>query len=297
MRLYRFSFRAMSCENELQLHAETPDLAAEIAKRVIEEVARIERRYSRYREDSIVSDINRSAGKAEIEVDDETAALIDYAAACYEQSGGLFDITSGVLRRAWNFAAEAIPSASEVAELLPLVGWGKAVWRKPFLYLPRVGMELDFGGVGKEYAVDRAAKVCLEAGLRHGMINLGGDLCAFGPRPDGSPWQVGIRHARRDDAVLASLPLYSGALATSGDYARFIDAGGRRYSHILDPRSGIPVEGLQSVTVHAQSCLMAGSVSTIAMLMGEPEGLAWLESVGLPWLAVSRTGEARQGCW
>ncbi|MHB9118994.1 MAG: FAD:protein FMN transferase [Burkholderiales bacterium] len=294
MQLYRFPFSAMSCDNDLQLYADNAPAAEEAARHIVAEVRRIERRYSRYREDSIVSEINRQAGLDELAVDEETAALLDYAAACHEQSGGLFDITSGVLRRVWNFSAGELPEPDKVRALLPLVGWNKVLWQRPQVFLPLPGMELDFGGIGKEYAVDRAATVCLEAGIGHAMINLGGDLCAVGPHPDGSPWLVGIRHPRRENAILATLPLYSGALASSGDYARFIDAGRRRYSHILDPRSGMPVEGLQAVTVHAPNCLVAGSVSTIAMLKGEKEGLLWLETVGLPWLAVSAAGEVHK---
>lgn len=285
MRLFHFSFEAMSCGNELQFYAPDEEKAAAVAESAISEVHRIERRYSRYREDSLVSAINRAAGGMALAVDEETTMLLDYADACYRQSEGRFDITSGVLRRAWNFRGGRIPAQEEIEALLPLVGWGKACWEKPLLRLPAAGMELNFGGIGKEYAADRTAAICLEMGCAHGFANLGGDLCVWGPQPDGSPWLVGIRQPGDGERMLARLPVYSGGLATSGDYARCLEIGGRRYSHLIDPRTGWPVEGLRSVTVQSASCMLAGSLSTIAMLKGA-DGLAWLRETGVPFLAV-----------
>lgn len=278
-------------QNEIQLYAPNPTRAQRVADCAIAEVRRIERRFSRYRDDSIVSTINRAAGRREVRVDTETASLLDYAAACNGQSGGLFDITSGVLRRAWNFASGKVPDQGTVTSLLGLVGWGKVIWERPRVFLPVAGMEIDFGGIGKEYAADRAASLCLGEGIEHGLVNLGGDLCALGPQPDGKPWLTGIRHPGHHNLLLARLPLYSGALATSGDYARCIEHQGRRLGHILDPRTGWPAEGMQSVTVHAPNCLIAGSISTIAMLKGAHQGLDWLAEADLPYLALTAKDE------
>jgi FAD:protein FMN transferase len=289
MKACTFPFPAMSCANELHFFAANEARAATVANAAIGEVARIERRFSRYREDSLVSRINQAAGGAPIEVDEETAALLDYAASCFHHSDGLFDITSGVLRRAWDFRAGRIPGQSEIDALLPLVGWDKVAWEKPFFRLPLVGMEIDFGGIAKEYAADRAATVCREMGMAHGFANLGGDLCVWGPQPDGSPWQIGIRDPAGGGRMLARLPVFSGGLATSGDYERCLEIDGKRYGHLLDPRSGWPVAGLHSVTVQASSCLLAGSVTSIALLKGE-QGLTWLEESGLPYLAVDERG-------
>ncbi len=142
-------------------------------------------------------------------------------------------------------------------------------------------MELDFGGVVKEYAADRAAVICAQAGFRHGLVDLGGDIKIVGPHPDASPWSVGIQHPRIADAVMATLELSHGAVATSGDYERFLEIDGTRYCHILSPRTGMPVRGLAGVSVAAEECVVAGSATTIAMLM-EDRGAAWLEEVGLP---------------
>ncbi|MBS4098567.1 MAG: FAD:protein FMN transferase [Sulfuricella sp.] len=280
----------MSCSNELQFFAASATRAATVANAVIGEVQRIERRFSRYRDDSVISRINRTAGGEPLEVDEETAALLDYAASCFDHGDGCFDITSGVLRRAWNFSAGQIPGRAAIDALLPLIGWDKVEWEKPRFRLPLAGMEIDFGGIGKEYAADRAAMVCREMGVAHGFVNLGGDLCVWGPQPCGSPWLIGIRDPGQGEKILARLPIFSGGLATSGDYARCLEIDGRRYSHLLDPKSGWPVAGMRSVTVQGPSCLVAGSITTIAMLKGA-DGLAWLEESGLPFLAADEAGQ------
>ncbi len=290
MGLHRFTFRAMAAENEVQLHAGNEPEAQAAARGAVEEVQRIEAKYSRYRSESVLSRINAQAGGAAVEVDEETRRLLIFADACYRQSAGFFDATSGVLRRAWRFDGGTVPTDAQLAPLLPLIGWDRVVLGPGSVRLPRAGMELDFGGFGKEYAVDRAALRLRDAGVEGGMVNLAGDIAILGPQPDGSPWRVGIRHPRKDGALVASLPVFSGAVATSGDYERYIEVDGVRHCHVLDPRSGRSARGFQSVTVHAQSCLIAGSASTIAMLKGANDGLAWLRSIGLPHLCVLEDG-------
>jgi len=280
----------MACDNVIEFHAPSPSLANAAAQAAINEVARIEAKYSRYRDDSIVSIINTAAGTAPVGIDDETSHLLDYASVCFEQSGGLFDITSGILRRAWNFQADRPPARAALAPLLPLIGWRRVERTRSQIFLPLPGMEIDFGGFGKEYAVDRAAAVLLSFGLRHAFVSLGGDVTVTGPRADGEPWQLGIRHPRDPQRVVAQLPIASGAVATSGDYERYLDYGGRRYSHILDPRSGESVSSFQSVTVLAPTCLVAGSVSTIAMLKGATDAAMWLEDSGAAYFAVDAAG-------
>lgn len=290
MTLHRFTFRAMAAENEVQVHSPDEAFARAAAARAIDEVARIEAKYSRYRGDSVVSRINANAGREAVPIDAETRNLLAYADACFRQSEGLFDPTSGVLRRAWRFDAQRLPSDGELDAVLPLIGWERVELLQSSVRLPVAGMELDFGGFGKEYAVDRAAAALRDAGASSAMVNLAGDLAILAPQPDGSPWRVGIRHPRRDDTLVASLPVSSGAIATSGDYERFIEIDGERHCHVLDPRTGRSARGIQSVTVHAPSCLVAGSAATIAMLKGVDEGLAWLRSLGLPFFCVVEGG-------
>lgn len=263
------------------------------------EVRRIEAKYSRYRDDSVVAMINAAAGSGRaVEVDAETAALLDYAAAAHAQSDGAFDITSGVLRRAWDFKAGRVPEQAQIDALLPLVGWSRVRWSRPRIELTRPGMELDFGGFGKEYAADRAAAVLQAHGLRHGLVDLAGDLHALGPHPDGSAWQIGVRHPRGSGAI-ATIAVDRGGLASSGDYERYVECDGRRYGHVLDPRSGWPVDGLAAVSVRAGQCLVAGTAATVAMLHGAERGPRWLADLGLPHLYVDtglRIGGSLRAC-
>ena len=280
--LYRHPFRAMGSRCEIRLYARSEEEASATAHSAAADVQRLEAKYSRYRDDSVTAAINRvGATGGTIAVDDETARLLDYGATCFAQSDGLFDLTSGVLREAWGAHCRSLPEAATLERLLQRVGWDKLRWSRPRLEFPRRGMELDFGGVVKEYAADRAAVVCAEAGMRHGLVDLGGDIRIIGPHPDGAPWRVGIQHPRRPDGVMATLDVAQGAVATSGDYERYLAIDGRRYCHIVSPRTGMPVQGLAGVSVFAQECVVAGSATTIAMLM-EARGPAWLEEVGLP---------------
>ncbi len=262
-------------------------LAAAIA-----EVERLEARYSRYRDTSFLSEINRVAALGgTIEVDPETAGLLDYAATCHAESDGLFDITSGILRRVWRFQEQRLPAAPEVEALLSRVGWHRLDWRAPRLVFAQPGLELDFGGIVKEYAADRVAALLQARGVPHALVNLGGDIRAAGPRADGSAWQIGIRDPRRAGGILLRVALREGALSTSGDYERCIEIDGVRYGHVLDPRTGWPVRFMASASVLAPLCVVAGSASTIALLRGEG-GPDWLEALGLPCLWVDVDGRA-----
>jgi thiamine biosynthesis lipoprotein len=291
MQVHATAFRAMGTPCEIRLAAAGAAEAGELARAAIAEVARLEARYSRYREDSDLSAINRvAAAGGSMDVDAETAALLDYADACHRESGGLFDISSGILRRAWRFDAGRLPDAAQVQHLLQHVGWQRVDWQRQAeaaeggrLRFSVPGMELDFGGIVKEYAVDRVAALLQAAGVAHGFVNLGGDVRALGPQPDGRPWRIGIRHPREAGALLITLELATGALASSGDYERCIVVGGRRYGHILDPRTGWPVRRMAAVSVVAPLCVVAGSAATIGMLRDE-EGPDWLQGLGLPCL-------------
>ncbi len=277
---------------ELHLYAESRARCDGLIERAIAEVTRLERKYSRYRDDSVTSAISASAGDpAGVEVDAETASLLDYAATAHATSGGLFDPTSGVLRRVWNFKSGALPTRAALDALLPLVGWERISWRRPRLVLPRAGMELDFGGFVKEYAADRVVELCRAGGARHGMVDLGGDLAVIGPHPGGKPWVVGIRDPRAPQDAMASVRLDGSAIATSGDYERCMVVDGVRYTHVLDPRTGWPVTGMRSVSVVADRCLVAGTATTVAMLLGASEGARWLDELGLPNLRMDEAGE------
>lgn len=287
---YQFSFNAMGSPCEIKLYSKDKAMAEKVADTVIQDVQRIEQRYSRYRDDSVLSDINRVAEKGgEIPIDEETYALLNYADTCYKQSAGLFDITSGVLRKVWDFKSKKIPAPKDIKKVLKRVGWQKIQLTASSIKFLESGMELDFGGIGKEYAVDRASAICQEQGIRSGLVNLGGDIKVIGPHPDGSPWMVGISHPRKPSELLTRIPVYSGAVASSGDYERCLVINGRRYGHVINPKTGWPVQGLVAVTVVAEQCVIAGSACTISMLM-EGRGKKWIKNLGVSHVWVDAKG-------
>jgi thiamine biosynthesis lipoprotein len=265
--LHAVSFCAMASPCEVLLATADSALARELGVAATDEARRVECKYSRYREDSVLTAINRSGGRP-IRVDEETAALIDFAAECHRLSDGLFDVTSGILRRVWKFdGSDRLPAAADVTALLPHIGFHKLRWERPFITVPD-DMELDFGGIGKEYAVDRALTTVSSMFNGAVLVNFGGDLCA-NQASAGAPWRVGIERPDTEREARMLLELSQGALATSGDTRRFLTRGGRRYGHILDPRDGWPVrDAPRSVTVAAGTCTEAGMLASLAILQG-----------------------------
>jgi FAD:protein FMN transferase len=264
----RYVFMAMNSPCEVQFDCENTYLAEEFGRLVEEEAARIETKYSRYKSDSMLSKINMSNGLA-VEVDAEMMALLQYANSCYNLSDGQFDITSGVLRRIWRFdGSNKIPKSSDINALLPLIGWDKVTLGKSNITLLE-GMEIDFGGLGKEYAVDSAFSLVAKQIKTPFLVNFGGDLRVSGPRHDGSPWKIAIEAVDQNKTSETTIGINRGALTTSGDARRFIMKNGKRYGHILNPLTGRPVMGApRSITIAASNCLEAGVMSTLAMAKG-----------------------------
>jgi thiamine biosynthesis lipoprotein len=296
----RLRFTVMGGPGEVQVAAPTEALARAWAQAAADEAARIEARFSRYRADSWLGRVNAAAGSGQaMAADDEAMALLRTADALWRDSGGRFDATSGVLRHAWRFgtavdtvaAALAPPSAQALQPLLARVGWDRVRWRDGAVALPEPGMELDFGGFGKEYAVDRMIGRLQSLGAAQALVNLAGDCRALGSRPDGAPWTVGIAHPRQPGALLATLPLQQAAVATSGDYERGFWHAGRRYGHVLDARTGWPVAFWASVSVLAPTALQAGNAATLALL-AEGDALPALRASGLDFLAVEAASGA-----
>ena len=290
LKVHRQPFKAMGSACEVVLASHTQNEAESMAKLAIDEVLRIERTYSRYTTDSIIAKINQQAGCGAVQCDDETWALFKFTSQLFDQSDGLFDITSGVLRQAWDFKNPEVPSFQKLEALLPLVGWEKVVLQDQSIALPLAGMEIDLGGFGKEYAADRAAQVLKEKGVTHGYVNLAGDMRFLGPKPTGEPWMIGIQDPRALDQVVATLPITMGGLATSGDYERYFELNGQRYCHVLNPKTGMPVSYWRSVSVTSPATVVSGCTTTMAMLK-EAEGLAFLQATGFDFFAIDHTGQ------
>ena len=261
---------AMGSPCELLVESADREGARQLVCLVADEAWRIEDKFSRYLTGNIIDQINRSNGEP-VEVDEETANLLDFAATLTEASEGRFDITSGVLREAWKFdGSDRLPDTATVDSILEHVGWHKLDWSRPRLTL-QPAMQIDLGGIGKEYAVDKAAGLLGENTSISCLINFGGDIFATGPSADRKGWQVGIEAPDTDGRIANKIiRLHNGGLATSGDARRFLLKEGVRYGHILNPVSGWPVKDApRSITVAADTCTQAGMLATLAMLQGE----------------------------
>lgn len=266
--LYVASFSAMASPCEVLVETCDQSLAKEIGECVAKEALRIEKTFSRYRNDNLIYKINNSQGEA-VTIDKELAGLLQFADNCYHLSEGLFDITSGVLRKIWKFdGSDNIPSRKQSKALLPLIGWDKVQWNENQITLPK-NMEIDLGGIGKEYAVDSAARLLTDYASIPILINFGGDLVATKPPIENGAWQVGVEAIGGSERS-ALIQLKQGGLTTSGDSRRFLLRKGVRYSHVLNPRTAWPViHAPSSVTVAASRCIDAGFLSTMAMLKGK----------------------------
>jgi thiamine biosynthesis lipoprotein len=259
---------AMGSPCEVLLDTADRDATLSVGNAVAVEAWRIEDKFSRYLDGNIIQRINTACGHP-VEVDEETANLLDFAGTLHELSDGHFDVTSGVLREVWRFdGSDRIPDTAAVVALLARVGWGRVSWQRPRLML-EPGMEIDLGGIGKEYAVDRCAGIVRDADCGAGLVNFGGDLAVTGPPQQRKAWRVGVEGDTPDGAEKL-IDLRAGALATSGDARRFLLRNGVRYGHILHPKTGWPVRNAPgSVTVAADTCTQAGMLSTLAMLQGD----------------------------
>ena len=270
----------MASDCELIVKSTDKKQASLIAEIAYRETKRIEQKYSRYLKGNIIDKIHQYQT---VELDAETIKMLEFAKTAYQLSDGLFDITSGVLRKLWTFDGKSIaPSRKQVKALLPLLGFDKINWQEKTIHLP-AGMQIDFGGFGKEYAVDRAMELALQAADIPIMVNFGGDL-RVNKRPNALEyWQIDIEKSNAQWSS-AFFQLERGAIATSGNANRYIKHKGKKLTHILNPRTGWPVSNApNSVSVGGDNCLQAGVLSTLATLHGK-NALAFLEAQNVEFL-------------
>ncbi len=298
--LFSTTFKAMGSPCELNLYCRNDSDFQNICYQVKQKIRVLEEKYSRFLPHSLVTTINKNAGKQPTSIDQETFALLQYAQQCYLESDGLFDITSGSLRNIWNFhinnknkldSHQLSHLQKQIDKQLKCINWQKVQWDQSHIYLPIKGMEIDFGGIVKEYAADTIRELCRQQGYEYGYVNMGGDLSIMGPSPDNQPWPVAIQHPEKKDKIIGKFRLRYGSIASSGDYERYIEINGRRYSHIINPQSGWPVRcALHAVSVAAEHCIIAGSIATISMLKAE-DGLDWLKQSGVAFICYDRKGQ------
>ena len=245
-------------------------------------VAAFEAKYSRFLPDSLISRINQSAGQDWVATDNETDRIL---AMCHEMhfvTRGAFDPTSLPLVRLWNWKQvnPRVPGVDEIASAKELVGWNRLERKPGQVRLPKPGMCLDLGGMGKEYAVDQVSAMGIQRGLPGLLVDFGADVRVAGLPPDGRPgWHIGLEDPTKPGTCWTGLAVQNAGVATSGDYVRKFESGGKRYGHIVDVRTGYPVDGdVRSVSVMAPSCTLAGMLSTAAFVLGPEEGLKLIDT-------------------
>ena len=279
--LRRVTFFAMGTTCEIQFACVDSDRAGAFERAALGWVQAFEAKYSRFRPDSLVSRINQAAGRAWVEVDAEMEQLLKLCDTLQFMTHGVLDPTALPLIQLWNWKVEnpRLPSPSEIAGALRLVGWSKVQRAPGKIFLPEPGMALDFGGFGKEYAVDIVSLIAKDHGVLDSLVDFGHDLRATGAPPGRPAWHIGLEDPKNPGKTWGSVGLTGKSIASSGDYIRSFTIAGRRYGHIIDPRTGWPVaNGCTQATVIASTCLQAGMLSTSAFIAGVEKGLEMIRS-------------------
>jgi thiamine biosynthesis lipoprotein len=289
---HELTFGAMGTQCRVQFAAPTGN-PRRIADSVVEWVAGFEAKYSRFIDDSLVSQINAAAGGPWMALDAEADRMVTLCDQLVFMTRGILDPSALPVIRLWDWKKARIPSDDELAAAMPLVGWRKVQHGPGRIRLPHPSMAIDLGGVGKEFAVDQAILLLARAGVTSALVDFGADIRVIGLPSDGRPaWKIGLDDPLHPGTPWTHLILRDGAVATSGDYVRGFESGGRRYGHILDPRTGRPMEqGVLAASVFAPSCTQAGMLSTAACVLGPVEGRRLLESSpGVHGCIVTRNG-------
>ena len=275
----RRQVRLMGSDFEFVIVDEDPDTGLDAA---ISEVKRIESLLTEFSDTSQTSLINQNAGIQPVFVDEEVFRLIKRCKELSALTQGAFDITCGVLKRLYNFKGQIfkLPDATSIHTLLSKAGSDKIQLKEPNqVFLDQPGMHIAFGAIGKGYAADLVKLKLIESGITRGVINASGDLTAFGRRTDGSLWKVGIADPDDPSRVLFWLPVDNASVATSGNYEQYFEVGGIRYSHNIDPRTGLPVKGIKSVTIVSSSAELSDALATAVTVMGVDVGLHLIEQL------------------
>jgi FAD:protein FMN transferase len=280
-------FKALGTVCEVQLYAENVEIAQNIFHSVVKKVEDFEGLYSRYKSNSWLSKLNAQGYLRPFKLDNEKHNLLKCAKYWWEKSDGLFDPTSGVLRKIWNLKAERLPTIGEVKKALSFIGFERVNLSDNEVSFSKAGIELDFGGFGKEYLVDLISDFLIEKGVKNCLVNFGGDLRAIGGKTSGAPWQVGVSHPNDPSKPIKIYNLKDASMASSGDYVRYNTIEDKKYSHILNPRTGFPTHtSNRAVTVIANRCVDAGVLATLGMLADFPNFLRIIDNLAKDFLII-----------
>jgi len=267
---------------EITVHEPDADRAQKAIGQAFDEIHSLEKLMSTHLPDSEISRLNAQAGDKEFfPVSPEVLEVIQRGIYWGDRSSGAFDISIGPVSRLWRFDGDSpsLPDARQLAGAVPLVNFRDIEVEGSRVRLKRAGMSLQLGAIAKGYAVDRAMDILVSSGIRHAMINAGGDLKALGNRQDGKPWHIGLQHPRKPAKMIASFGLSDKAVATSGDYQRYFMQGSTRYHHILDPANGMPALGVISATVVTETVMDADALATAVFVLGPKKGIELINSL------------------
>jgi len=272
------------------------DSAEKAIDAAFSEIEKIESLTNFYAKGSEISLINKNAGISATKVSPEVLELLGKALSVSEMTDGAFDITIGAVSGLYDFHKKIRPEENILFKNISLVNYRDVSVDRltSTIFLKKKGMIIDAGGIAKGYAADKAVGVLKKQGITSGLVAIAGDIKAFGRKPDGKPWQIGIRNPRgmdQDDDIMATLPLSDMAISTSGDYERFFLVSGVRYHHLLDPNTGFPASGCRSVTVIVNAAAFADSFATAVFVLGPERGVKVLDAAGFEGLIVDSEGK------
>jgi len=269
---------------EITVVTEDPSFANESIEEAVAEIRRIEALLTTFNNSSQTNRINESAGLKPVKVDKEVVDLIQRSKRISEITQGAFDITYGSIdKRLWNFdkTLTELPDAITAKKLVRLINYNNVIVddRKSTVYLKEKGMLIGFGGIGKGYAAEKAKMVLQNRGIKSGIVNAAGDLTVWGVQPGGKPWTIGIANPDAARQPFSHLDITNTSIATSGNYEKFIMINGKKYSHTIDPKTGLPVTGIKSVTIICPNAEIADAMATPVMIMGVKVGLDMVNQV------------------
>ena len=250
----------------------------------IEEIRRIEKLFTTYKEDSQTNLINQNAGIEPVKVDQEVFNLIERATGISKITQGAFDISYGSLDKSlWNFDKKmtSLPDPQTAKKMIHLIDYRNIILDKQncTVFLKEKGMRIGFGGIGKGYAAEMAKQVLLKNNVHSGIINASGDLCAWGLQPNGQKWTIGVANPDAPNAAFSYMEISNKAVATSGNYEKFVTINGKKYSHTIDPKTGLPITGIKSVTIIASNAEFADAMATPIAVMGIKAGLFLIDQI------------------
>ena len=274
---YKRTLKLMGSRFEITVVANDSIQGHELIDSAVAEITRIEKLISSWDENSQTSEINRNAGIRPVKVDVELFDLIERAISISKLTDGAFDISYASMDRIWKFdgSMKVMPSSEDIASSVSKVGFQNIILDKTnsTVFLKLEGMKIGFGAIGKGYAADKAKDLLITKGASSGIINASGDMNIWGKQPNGKEWKVAITNPMDRNKVFALLPITNGAVVTSGNYEKYVTLNGKKYSHIIDPRTGYPSTGIISVTVFAPKAELADALATSVFVMGKEVGL------------------------